>query len=175
MMTHNDVKKDIQIIMDKIAEGQLELASRKQAIFISSVYTLPCTLLHAALAMYLYMFIAPSIEILWMFLGITFASFFISLIQYPNSLFYLSIPSSVRQSSTVLHCVRKSYLKSVKLMIFINAIAVGAVIVNEEYLLAVPVCFAIGFFATQFVLGTETARYGIGSLIEKASNLMQKI
>ncbi|MEB7502451.1 hypothetical protein NGC23_20005 [Leclercia pneumoniae] len=175
MLKHSEVKDDIQMIVNRMANGDLELASPKKALLISSLYTLPCTLLHSLIAIYLYSFISHSTMILWSFLFVTVFSIGITLISYPNSLVYLSLPSTIRETSVVIKKIRKTYLNVVKAVVAVNFLAVASVFINPEYVIAVFVVFVIGFFVTQLVLGAEMSRYGIGAVMEKTSSLMRKV
>lgn len=175
IITHDVVKKDIEKVMVELSDGNVELANPVHALKIASLYTLPCTIIHATLAFFIYFYISKASEVIWGFGMITTFSLVMTLILYPNSLVYLSVPNSVRASSIVLSKIKKTYVSVVVFMLLVNCVAAGMFLVKQEYIIAVPVVFFVGFFITQIVLGTEISRYGVGSLIEKMSVLAKNI
>lgn len=167
MLTHSDVKNDIANIIGKIGKEDFEIARPSQALKISSLYTFPCTVMHAILTMFIYFNISKSMDVIVGFLIVTAFSLAMTLVLYSNSLVYLSIPLKVRASSVILTKLKKTYVTIVMLMLVFNCIAIGAFIMKEDYILAVPITFVLGFFINQIVLGAEISRLGIGVLIEK--------
>ena len=174
VLTHDDVKKDIRKVMDKLGSGSLKIANPLQAIKLSALYTLPCTILHALTTLYIYMTISSSSAVAYGFLIILLCSFLMTAIQYSNALMYLSIPDEVRRESIIISKLKKTYLRVVSVTIIVNIIAALAFVILREHLIAIPICFVAGFVINQTVLSSEIARYGIGVLIEKTTGLMKR-
>lgn len=174
-LTHEEVRKDIATLLGKVGSGEIELVNPVRALKISSLYTMPCTLIHAVLACYIYFNISKSSDVLVGFTLITVFSLAMTLVSYSKSLAYLSIPRALRVESVVLGKLKKTYVFIIASMLLFNCIAAGAFFFNEEYILAVPIVFVLGFFITQIALGLEVSRLGIGLLIEKLSAKMSSM
>ncbi|EJG2388479.1 hypothetical protein AM391_RS21305 [Kluyvera ascorbata] len=175
ILTHDDVKNDIRKVMDKLGSGSLKIANPLQAFKLSALYTLPCTILHALTTLYIYMVISSSATVIYGFLIILLCSMLLTVIQYSNALMYLSIPDDVRRESIIIKKVKKTYLRVVSFTVIVNAVAALVFFITKHYLIAIPVCFIVGFIINQVTLSAEISRYGIGVLIEKATGLMKKI
>ncbi len=175
ILTHDDVKNDIRKVMDKLGNGSLKLANPLQAFKLSALYTLPCTVLYALTTLYIYMVISNSATVIYGFLIMLLCSMLLTVIQYSNTLMYLSMPDDVRRESIVINKIKKTYLRVVSLTVIVNIVATLVFFLTKQYLIAIPVCFIAGFVLNQVVLSAEISRYGIGVLIEKTSGLMKRI
>ena len=175
VLTNDDVKKDIVTITERLGDGAHTIANPLTALNLSSIYTLPCTVLHAAITIFIYATISNSSVVLWGFLIIASFSFVVTLTQYTNALMYLAIPESVRRESIILSRIKKVYLRTVLMSITANILTVLLFFFTREYLLAIPIVFIAGFLLNQVVLNTEITRYGIGALLHKTATLIKRI
>lgn len=175
VLTNDDVKKDILSITAQLGNGNQGITNPLTALKLSSIYTLPCTALHAVITLFIYGTISNSSVVLWGFLILAGFSLVITLTQYSNALMYLAIPEAVRRDSVILNRIKKVYLCTVLISITVNVLAAMLFLFTREYLLAIPIVFVLGFIFNQVVLNAEIARYGIGTLLQKTAALIKKI
>lgn len=181
VITHNDVNKDIQMLMSSVDDGDRALPSPSQALKCSFFFPLTCLSFYVLVFIVNFLFVSDGSDpdFITLSLGALGAAFvfslFIGFIIYPQALAYFTLQEDVRGRSLILSRLSSLIRKVAFYLIALNFLLALSSIVFPYALMGAPVLIMLSFFVLNGVIGSEIARYGMGAVLEKMNSLVKKI
>ena len=194
-MNLNNVKKEVSMIMDSLMNEDRPIASPLQAlkhagrfpfyIFITTVCVVVLnylTIIYSVnksnwdITAYFEAFGIVISDGAWMTIAVTLGlGVFFILFFYPSALIYSSISDEVKKSSIILNSINNG-LKRIAMVLWVFVVSIDVFSsVNGNYMLqfAGAAVIFISIFIYNIYLGTETLRYGLGPVVQLASNVIK--
>lgn len=192
-LTRNDINTDITMISESLNNELQPLVSVGAAFRLSGGLSFTCVSFYLIVLLWkVFNFTPPAddffsptyLDSLVHYMGMYIAAVFaaavfagaISLILYPTSIAYLSVPKSVRDRSVIINRIKVTVRKVAKIIVFVNGLfAIAGCLISMNFLMLAPFSVMFSFIALQIIIGAELTRYGVAPLMEKLVKLIKKI
>ncbi|EHV9142496.1 hypothetical protein K1K55_004074 [Salmonella enterica] len=189
VITQNDVKNDLHMLVGSINDGSKQLAKPIEALKISMLWPL------SSVAGYL-------LSMLW--LSITYQSYvnhfdnvvtlldeygfaigfgaisivfslFIGFALYGQAIAYLSLGKEARDNSIIIDKLKRLISKLGFLTFFANVLLAVATIYIPDLLVGAPLMLMFSFIVMQMIISAEISRYGLGVVLGKINKIVEKL
>lgn len=191
VITQNDVKNDINMLMQSMEDKDRPIVSPLHALKLAMLWPGICLVGYAiAVVMMLLNFTIPNdnslfntVDPLFHYIGGNLAFSALTLVfglgigvgWYGPALIYLSIPKEVKAKSILINSLKKTASRMGVFFITCNLILAVLAIFYRDALYVAPFLLVVTFLITQGVVSAELTRYGLPSAITKLGKLVRKI
>lgn len=193
-MTYSDVKAEVSLLADSLANEHREIASPLKAIRIAGRFPFAVLLTTVFAVVMDYVLLVYSVDksnwdvsayfealaiVLKHGVGVLVLvtvglSIFFTIFFYPTALIYSSLPTDVVSNSRILRAIKLGIKKiSISLLLIVLIVDVVASVkgfYEYQYIGVAALCFAIFMF--NMYIGSETLRYGLGPVTEMATKFI---
>lgn len=188
LLTQNDVKNDIDLIINNVNRGENLIPSTLNALKISSILPATCLALYALTLAYNVFTFTPPVDDAWInpvmhYLGgmLAFGAFTFLLSLgvvgglYGPAMAYLALPLDVRKKSLILKELKGTFKRTGGMITVINLFYAVLCVFYPDAFYGAPVVFLLSFIALQLVMSTQISRYGLAGLMQNIAKLAKKI